>query len=902
MADEIKIENIGGENGVASEVTLVRLVAAMEKMAKTSGNDPKSQGAKTQKAYNKAQENGVKVSTKHRDAVKDNTTAVKDNTKYLNLMGGGLLKLATAGIGAAIGGLKGLTEELISGGDSLSAFAQHVPIVGSTLTMFTGILDKSYQSFQSMALAGADFGYSLADLRSTAADARLPLETFSAMVAQNTENLAAFGGNVTRGARQIAGMTDALGSETREQFLAMGFTMEDLNESMSRNAYLNRAGSRTEILSKAQNAEAAASLTKNMLTLSKLTGQDVKAQQDKLAQAQMDFAFQMELAKMDKSEREKLNAAMAEAQATGGKVAVDALKAEFLGMPPVTRELQLFTATQSENASLVSAMLSKALDKSVTLEEFESGQADRMANYLEAQVAAAGELDAILKLAAAGGEGIPSEISALFAGQVDLIAKYFTQSGDGLIFAKDQFLADFEAGKIVPEDGGELDSMGTFIEALGNARKAITNNFINPIVETLTPVVKSLTESFSAFVGEEGSSTVFQNALKKFSTYMEGTATPAIEKFLKAFGEDPGKASKDAMAGITKSISEFFMGGVDKDGKEFEGFYQKTLAPMFKQMGADIMTGIGDVFKAGFEALFSHPLVIGALVGGIGLMFSGKGIAAAMALGASSMFSRMKTPGASPTVTRAPAGAIDPKTGKKIGGQFQPVKKNPLLSFGKGAARGMKFIPGVGLVAAGAMGLYDGVGGFNADKDAGFLESAGNAGSSMLNGLTFGLLGSSPEEIAAEAEAKKLEEASKKDLAKDLGLTNESAKLLERMSGIGGGMERVAGAFERIDKLERFSENVNAIQKGLDISELSKYNSNMQEIARSLEDMNSALAEDNKGLFGGTGVASADLLKKMGGSGPSADILESLNSNMNSMNLKLVEIARHTKATAANTD
>jgi len=890
VADEIKIENIGGENGVASEVTLVRLVAAMEKMAKTSGNDPKSQGAKTQQAYNKAQQNGVKVSTKHREAVKDNTTAVKNNTKYLNLMGGGLLKLATASIGAAIGGLKGLTEELISGGDSLSDFAKHVPVVGSTLTMFTGILDRSYASFQSMALAGADFGYSLADLRSTAAEARLPLETFSAMVAQNTENLAAFGGNVTRGARQIAGMTDSLGKDTREEFLAMGFTMEDLNETMSRNAYLNRAGSRTEILSKAQNAEAAASLTKNMLTLSKLTGQDVKTQQDKIAQAQMDFAFQMELAKLDKKEREKLNAAMAEAQATGGKVAVDALKAEFLGMPPVTRELQLFTATQSENASLVSAMLSKALDKSTTLEQFESGQADRMANYLEAQVAAAGELDAILKLAAAGGEGIPSEISALFAGQVDLISKYFTESGEGLIFAKDEFLADYAAGKIKPEEGGELDSMGTFIEALGNARLAIVDNFINPIVDLLSPVIKDITASFSSFVGEEGTNTKFQNALKGLSTY--------INQFKIDFKEDPSKAVTGVFKDISKSISEFFMGGVDENGKEFEGFYQKTLAPMFVKIGEDIMKGIGVVFKEGITSLFQNPLVIGAMVGGIGLMFAGGKIKTAMALGAASLFSRLKTPGASPTVTRAPAGAIDPKTGKKIGGQFQPVKKNPLLSFGKGAARGMKFIPGVGLVAAGAMGLYDGFSGFNADEDAGFGESLGNAGSSIMNGLTFGLLGSSPQEIAAEAEAKKLEEAEKKDLAKDLGLTTESAKLLERMAGIGGGMERVAGAFERIDKLERFSENVNAIQKGLDISELSKYNVNMQEIARSLEDMNKALAEDNKGLFGGSGVASADLLKKMGGSGVSEETANNINTALVKMSSKLDKIITHTKATA----
>ena len=121
------------------------------------------------------------------------------------------------------------------------------------------------------------------------------------------------------------------------------------------------------------------------------------------------------------------------------------------------------------------------------------------------------------------------------------------------------------------------------------------------------------------------------------------------------------------------------------------------------------------------------------------------------------------------------------------------------------------------------------------------------------------------------------------------------------MSGIGGGMERVASAFERIDKLERFSTNVNAIQKGLDINELSKYNRNMQEIAKSLEDMNKALAEDNKGLFGGTGVASADLLKKMGGSGPSAELIQSINSNMDTMTKHLSDIATNTKKTVKNT-
>ena len=43
MAEEVDIGNVGGAGGVASEVTLVRLVAAMESMAKAQGGgmDPK---------------------------------------------------------------------------------------------------------------------------------------------------------------------------------------------------------------------------------------------------------------------------------------------------------------------------------------------------------------------------------------------------------------------------------------------------------------------------------------------------------------------------------------------------------------------------------------------------------------------------------------------------------------------------------------------------------------------------------------------------------------------------------------------------------------------------------------------------------------------------------------------
>lgn len=884
MADEIKIENIGGENGVASEVTLVRLVTAMEKMAKSSGADPKSQSAKTQQAYNKAQQSGIKVSTKHRDAVKDNTDAVQANTKYLNLAAGGLLRLASSGIGAAIGSLKGFAEELISGGDSLTSFAQHIPIFGSTLSMLTGIMDRSYVSFQSMAKSGGDLGYDLESLRTTAAESRLSIEEFSSFVAQSSTMLAAFGGTVSIGAKQVAGMTDALGNDLRTELQMMGLSFEEINESMAMSAYLNRTGSKMEARDKQIQAEAAAGLTKNMLQLAKLTGEDVKAQQDKLAQASMDLAFQRELGKLEGDEKKNMLLAMAEAQATGGDIAVNALKAQFLGIPPITRELQLFTATMPESAALIKKLLNDAVNSGMDHDKFQKGQEKRVVDYTASLITSSKNLDAIIRVGAVSGAGVAGEISAMANTTMDKILPYIQSGGEDIEAAKKAIAKNYKEILLIPAKDGELGAMAQFLETIKEAKLQIVTNLINPFVGAATNVFGPVNTWFTGFVGKDGAASSFKAALEKISTYITGTVNPALEKFFLNVDEN----------GLAAALNEALFGSKDGESKGL-------LDSIFKPMGVALADGIKD----GFKAIFSDPIVIAGTVAAIGLLFAGPAIAGAIAGRiAAGALAAAGTTALGAKALKSPPGATvgrDPKTGK-----FTSLKPDPdggmLKKAGKLGMRGLKFIPGVGLIAAGAMGIFDGAQGFSADPNAGVGESLGNAGSSILNGLTFGLFGSSPDEIAANAGTKPAATTKDKDIAETLGVTPDTVKLLERMSGIGGGMERVASAFERIDKLERFSTNVNAIQKGLDINELSKYNRNMQEIAKSLEDMNKALAEDNKGLFGGTGVASADLLKKMGGSGPSAELIESINSNMSEMKRHLSDVVTNTKKTAKNTE
>jgi len=296
VAEEVQISNVGGD-GVASEVTLARLAATMELMAKKKGINPED--------VNKKLKELSTATTDNTKSVEDGTTARTDNTKKLkkstaalskfgNTVGSGLISALTAVGQSAVN----IGNAFASGTDRLDAFASQVPLVGRYLGPLASLFDDSFEAFQSVASSGASFNNSLTQMRSAAAEARMPLQEFTGMISANSDKLAQFGGTATGGALQIVKLNKALGSQ-REDLLNMGFSYQDINEALIDYQYLQRAGNRGLKLSQQQQvnqADAAARYTKNLVTLGKLTGEDVKSQQAKIAAAQMDVAMQAKLA------------------------------------------------------------------------------------------------------------------------------------------------------------------------------------------------------------------------------------------------------------------------------------------------------------------------------------------------------------------------------------------------------------------------------------------------------------------------------------------------------------------------------------------------------------------------------------------------------------------------------
>ena len=927
MAEEVQINNVGGE-GVASEVTLARLVSITEAMAKKAGVNPEDVTKKL-KALADSTDKSIKSTKEVTKADKALASAGYAAATALSSIGGLVGGAVLSSFGALARSGTGLAQAFISGSTQLESFASQVPLVGAQLGMLAGLFDRSFASFQDVAGSGAAFNNSLTELRTAAAGARMPLEQFTSMVSANSDKLATFGGTATQGAQQIVALNRALGSN-RDDLLNMGLNYQEINEALIDYQYLQRAGNRGIRLNaaqQAQQAEAAAAYTKNLVTLGKLTGEDVKSQQEKIAQAQMDVAMQAKLASLSVEERAKMDALMADTMASGGQAAVDALKREFLGMPPMTEEAALYTSQFGENVASIANRLDSVYDSNVTAADMAASSSEYMAGIINGNAAVMERLGPGLTAAAAGLDGPMATI----AQQLQGAGIQFTDFIDQTTGEVDQtrLLQALESARL--EGDARDDStqgMVSFLEALANVRQAFETQIISPLMGAVAPALLAMSDAITGVERDDEGNIIpkfdedgniienenkFADAIALVSGYITDTLAPGILNFIDAVKKDPVQAFKDLAANIGDAMMDIFLGPNTKTimtaGGEQEVEIERE-GGMLSTLGTALINGM----VAGVEALWdSASPFTKAMVAGAALLFvAGGPLTRAMVAGVGSLMSGAvnRLRGAGPSTPGATPSSPDRPGGSRLG------------RFGRMLGRGAKFIPGVGLIAAGAMGAYDAFTGFNADPNAGFGESAMNAGSSLINGLSFGLLGRSSAEIAADAEAANGGATEPATPTVDqpgaqlaMMMSPEQVSAMERIAAVdlstfNTGFQtfmqidiRNASRFAELDfttvatgldtlaRIPDLQTNFNTINS-LDAAPVRSYTEAMEDLVEVLERVNEVLAEDNKGLFGGgTGVSAADALSQIGTatSGTSTGT-QQLNSTMQQVLVLLTEM------------
>ena len=365
MAEEIEITNVG-DGGVASEATLKDLVKAVQKMAAKTGLDPKKEGAKIQQAYNKVQEEGVELSKKYREELEDNTEAVEKSTDAFK-SSRSMLGLVGNALGSLLGSATGLFGEFVSGGNRLTDFAAHLPIVGGYLSGVTGYLDETLDAFRAASQVGAGFNNNMMELRIAAGSAAMGLNEFVGLIQQNGVALQTLGAGTSGGARAFAALSRELREGAGADLLNLGFTIEELNEGLLDFALIQQRELGRERVNRDQLLADTTTYLTELDKLARLTGQSRKDMQEQMLANSREARVQNALATMSREEQTRFNANLAAASAVAPEFG-NVLKDMADGRPDeaITRRLYTQSAAFRQFAGDIENMNPQQLQRFMT--------------------------------------------------------------------------------------------------------------------------------------------------------------------------------------------------------------------------------------------------------------------------------------------------------------------------------------------------------------------------------------------------------------------------------------------------------------------------------------------------------------------------------------------------------
>ena len=515
---------------------------------KTFGNVQKMLG-KSMDDYLKRVKKGDGIFHEFSDAIEAAQKDVKGFGRTLRSMpspmglvvkGLTFLKDAVIGTGVAMAktalALSDTTATIQSLEDLVDQGFGELPYAGKLLKEFSREIDSNVEAFSQLAKSGASFGSSIVMLRKAQADSLMPLGKFTDLVAKNSSTLARLFGTVDQGVPQIAGLMNNLGKLTMNEFAKFGLTLDDTSEYLGTFLELQRARGNVERMTQSQLLQGTREYTKNLVTLSKLTGESVDTLNEQNMAMAADGVFQSQLAKMNADDAQTLSLGISQLPGP-----LQQLAKEFVGLgAPISetsRELQAMSQGAFGDAIKVFQNTGDIVAfqnsiKSISAGVMQSGEA-----FGDAALAGGGFGEALNAVAAAIGNVVDPEI----------VEREKAARGDNIV---------------------ELVALRTETDRLKSAFETTRFEILRPFVYDFNALID---------VGEG-----LGNQFEKLTTIMKERLTPAIQGFGKAIkGEDvkEPKAFKDSAASMFSSpdggsiISDFAASEMNLDfNKGTNGF------------------------------------------------------------------------------------------------------------------------------------------------------------------------------------------------------------------------------------------------------------------------------------------------------------------------------------------
>ena len=220
------------------------------------------------------------------------------NNEFIKSMGGlaDSLNSGTQGMSAYNGAIRAGTKVFdtqLAGlgkfGDALGAAVGTIGIYVGLVNKQTDALAKSYQEISTVGASGKQGMQGVYDTMQQFGLGIAQLPQFNALIKENSESLALFGGTVKQGLKSFANLSEGLHRTGLEaELMAMGQTTESINKGLGN--FLKTStmlGSSTRLLSMTteEQARAASEYIKQQDIVTKLTGKTAEQQQKSLEQA-----------------------------------------------------------------------------------------------------------------------------------------------------------------------------------------------------------------------------------------------------------------------------------------------------------------------------------------------------------------------------------------------------------------------------------------------------------------------------------------------------------------------------------------------------------------------------------------------------------------------------------------
>jgi hypothetical protein len=273
---------------------------------------------------------------------------------------------------------------------SLTAGLEQLPgILGFAMKAYNFQIKKmeaNLKTYDEISTVGARFGGSLEEMRSGAKNSYLSLDEFAQVMKAAGPQLRFMGTSSEEGARNLVKFNSTMiKGEVGKGLLGMGYSLTEANAMLA--TYSESVGGlkASQMKDQKEMEKSVKFFAEELDAAAQLEGKTRQQKEEEMKQASQQAAVRAKLSEMGPEEQKKYLAAYNAALRVGGKGAAEALQSQLLGLPPMTKAAQQFTAVNGEAAATVKQLGDTVTDGSKAVDA--RSKIDKLANQGVAQSA-----------------------------------------------------------------------------------------------------------------------------------------------------------------------------------------------------------------------------------------------------------------------------------------------------------------------------------------------------------------------------------------------------------------------------------------------------------------------------------------------------------------------------------